>query len=230
MDLSTLRASARSKADEQATGFIDNTELDRFINQGYRYVYGYLVQQYQDFFIVKGTTGNGGLISVLGGQNEYSLPTNMYKLVRVERRNLNDSNENNWRKLPRLNLGNDQINDFYPIREGRDQGFGFYIAGDKIYLRPLPSGPFDIRLWFIPRTNTLTLATDVPVLPEEYHELVAEFAAIQMLRKSGEGIYRESIEQFQLEMKSMVDTSIHRNFEPEQMIVSDDSDFDRWVY
>jgi hypothetical protein len=230
MDLSTLRDSARSKADEEATGFIDNTELDRFINQGLRFVFGNLVQRFQDHFIVKGTNSNGGAISVTQGQNEYDLPTTLYKLVRVERRNSNDSNENNWRKMPRLNLGNDQINDFYPIREGRDQGFGYFVAGKKMYLRPVPSGGFDLRLWFIPSVTALATGTDVPEVPEEYHELIAEFAAIQMLRKSGEGIYKESMDQFQLELKSMMDTAVHRTFEPEQMIVSDDSDFDRWVY
>jgi hypothetical protein len=230
MDLAALRASARSKADEEATGFIDNTELDRFINQGQRYVYGYLVKEYQDFFITKGTSGNGGLISVTANDNEYSLPTTMYKLVRVERRNANDSNENSWRKLPRLNLGNDQINDFYPVREGRDQGFGYFIAGNNLYLRPVPSSGFDLRLWFIPRAVDLSLTTDTPTLPEEYHELIAEFACIQMLRKSGEGIYKESMDQFQIEMKNLTDTAIHRNFEPEQMVVSDDLDFDQWSH
>ena len=228
MNLSTLRDSARSKADEEATGFIDNTELDRFINQGMRYVYGYLVKEYQDFFIVKGTAGNGGAIAILANTSEYNLPTTMYKLVRVERRNSNDSNENNWRKLPRLNIGNDQINDFYPIREGRDQGFGYFIAGNKFYLRPVPSSGFDLRMWFIPSAVELVLTTDTPTVPNEYHETIAEFAAIQMLRKSGEGIYKESMDQLQLELKSLLDTSIHRNFEPEQMVVSDDQDFDRW--
>lgn len=229
MDLSLIRDSARSKADEEATGFIDNTELDRFINQGLRYVYGYLVQQYQDYFIVPGTVGNGGLISVVSGTQEYALPTTLYKLVRVERRDSNDTNENNWRKLSRLNIGNDQINDFYPVREGYDQGFGYFIAGAKLYLRPVPSGGFSLRLWFIPSVVALSLTTDVPGIPEEYHELVAEFAAIQMLRKSGEGIYKESMDQFQLELKSMVETSVHRDFQPEQMAIYDNRDFDLFI-
>lgn len=228
MDLSALRDSARSKADEEATGFIDNVELDRFINQGQRYVYGYLVQRYQDFFVVRGTSLNGGLIAVSANINEYDLPSTMYKLVRVERRNANDSNENNWRKITRLNIGNDQINDFFPVREGRDNGYGYFIAGNKMYIRPVPAGGFDLRLWFIPRAVDLSLSADEPILPLEYHELISEFACIQMLRKSGEGIYKESIDQFQLEMKNLVDTSVHRNTEPEQMLVTDDQDFDQW--
>jgi len=228
MDLSTIRDSARSKADEEATGFIDNTELDRFINQGLVYMYNYLVQQYQDHFIVPGTVGNGGLISAVSGQQEYSLPSTLLKLVKIERRNANETNDNNWRKLPRLNIGNDQINDFYPVREGRDQGYGYFIAGTKFYLRPVPESAFDMRLWFIPRVTALVLTTDVPELPEEYHELISEYACMQILRKSGEGIYKESLDLFNGELKMMIDSSIHRSFEPEQMTITDDQDFDQW--
>jgi hypothetical protein len=228
MDLTELRASARSKADEEATGFITDAELDRFINQGLRIVYGKIAQSFEDYFVIKGTSGNGGLISVLANTQEYNLPTDHLKLVRVERRNTNDSNENNWRKLQRLNIGNDQINDFYPVREGRDQGYGYFVAGNKIFLRPVPSGGFDMRLWYIPKVTTLVNTTDVPGIPEEYQELVAEYASIQCLRKSGEGIYKEAMDLFNIELGNLLDTISHRVQEPTQMMVSDEYDFDRW--
>lgn len=228
MDLTDLRDSARSKADEQSSGFISDVELDRFLNQGLRLIYGKIVQNFEDYFIVKGTALNGGLIAVTANDNEYSLPTNMLKLVRVERRNTNDSNENNWRKLMRLNIGNDQINDFFPIREGRDQGFGYFVAGNKLFLRPVPSGGFDMRLWFIPKVTTMSSTTDEPEVPEEYHELIAEYGAIQCLAKSGEGIWKERMDTFNLELANMFETIQHRVQEPQQMIVSDDTEFDKW--
>lgn len=229
MTLSDIRDSARSKADEQATGFISNTELDRFINQGYRYVFGYLVQRYQDFAIVPGTVGNGGLITVVANDNEYSLPSDLYKLVMAERRESSDTNENSWRKIPRLNIGNNQINDYFPVREGGDHGFGYFIAGNNIYLRPVPTAGFSLRLWYIQRPTALALTSDTPTIPTEYHELIAEYAKMQMLVKSGEAIYAEAMKQFEIEMKSMIDTSVHRAFEPEQMVITDDHDFDRWT-
>lgn len=229
MNLGEIRESARSKADEQATGFIDNTEANRYINQGIRFVYGKIVQRFEGFFLTKGTVANGGYISVTANNNEYSLPTSCLKVVRVERRNTNDSNENNWRKLLRLNVGNDQINDFFPIREGRDQGFGYFIAGNKIYLRPVPASGFDMRIWFVPKATELVSDSDVTEIPEEYHELVAEYAAIQMLRKSGEDIWKEATELFKQELLHMLDTVEHRAQEPEQMVVTDDYDFDRWI-
>ena len=229
MNLAALREYARQKADEEATGFISNAELNRYVNQSVLFVYGKIVQRFELYFSVKGTVGNGGYISVLPSTNEYSLPATCLKVVRVERRNTNDANENNWRKLLRLNIGNDQINDFFPIREGRDQGFGYFISGDKIYLRPVPASGFDMRLWFVPKVPELVNDVDVPTVPSEYHGLIAEYAAIQMLRKSGEGIWKESSEIFAQELANMLDTVEFRSQEPEQMIVTDDYDFDRWI-
>lgn len=229
MNLGEIRESARSKADEQATGFITNAEANRYVNQAVRFVYGKIVQRFEDFFISKGTTLNGGLIAVTANNNEYSLPATHLKTVRVERRNSNDSNENNWRKLLRLNVGNDQINDFFPIREGRDQGFGYFLAGNKIYIRPVPAAGFDMRVWFVPTAPELVNDADEPTVPVEYHELIAEYAAVQMLRKSGEGIWKEATEVFNNELQNMLDTVEHRAQEPEQMVVTDDYDFDRWI-
>jgi hypothetical protein len=225
MNLSQLRAMARAEADEQSTGFIGDAELDTFINRGFRYVYSKLITQFQDYFIVKGTVGNGGLITVVSGTNEYSLPTTHQKLVRVERRDSNDTNENNWRILERNNIGNDQMNDYYPVREGRDLGFGYFIAGNKIFLRPVPSSGFHLRLWFIPRLTELTATTDEPSIPVEYHELIASYASIMCLKKSGESIWRENMEHFQIDLENLISSSLHRVHSPEQMIVTDDSDY-----
>lgn len=229
MQLSEIRDSARAKADEQATGFISNSELTRFVNQGLQFIYGKISQRFEDFFVVKGTVGNGGYITVLANTNEYNLPATFMKLVRTERRNANDTSENNWRKVLRLNIGNDQINDFFPVREGRDQGFGYFLASSKIYLRPVPSSGFDLRLWFVPSVTLLSADSDVPGIPVEYHELIAEYAAIQMLRKSGEGIWKESSEIFAQELQNMLENVEFRSQEPEQMVVTDDYDFDRWT-
>lgn len=228
MNLTSLQTLARQKADEEATGYVDTDELNSYLNQGLKFIHGKIIQKHEYFFIVKGTVGNGGYITVSANVNEYALPTSMLKLIRVERRNSTDSNEGNWRKLARLNIGNDQINDFFPIREGRDQGFGYFIAGSKLYLRPVPSSGFDLRLWFIPRVTALSSGSDIPETPEEYHELIAEYAAIQILGKSGEGIWKERADIFKAELDNMIDTVEQRAFEPEQIVVTDDYDFDRW--
>lgn len=228
MDLSTIRTFARQKADEVEVDFIDNTELTRYINQGLKYVYGKIVQRFDNYFIVKGTSGNGGAFSTVADTQEYSLPTTMMKLVRVEHRQSSSTSENDWLRLETLNIANDKVRVFYPPREGYGPGpgFGYFIAGNKLYLRPVPTHVFSIRLWFIPKVTELSADSDEPEIPTEYHELLAEYGAIQMLAKSGEGIWRERTDVFKAELDNMLETVENRNQQAEQMVISDEWSFD----
>lgn len=226
MDLSALRSLARYKADETVTTFIGNAELDVFLNEGYRFVYNKVISKFEDFFIQPGTNGNGGLFSTVSGTQGYSLPSDCQKIVRVEHRSSSSTSDNDWRKLEKLNIVNDRYDDFYPVRDGYTPGFGYFVAGNKIYLKPVPSQVFSVRIWYIPRITALSGEADVPSVPEEFHELIAEYAAIQVLRKSGEPIWRESIDTFKLGLDSMLDAVQHRDQQPEQMVISDSRDFD----
>jgi len=228
MDLQTLRDSARSKADEQNTNFIDNTELDRFLNQAQNYVYGKIAQRFEDYFCVKGTALNGGLFNTVAGTQSYDLPSDLIKVVRVEHRQTGSSDDNDWRRLERSNINNDSVNDYFPVRPGYSPSFGYYLAGAQIHIRPVPQDAYTIRIWYIPRATTMALVTDEPSLPEEYHEMIAEYAAIQCLRKSGEGIWGEAMTLFTTELTNMLETIENRDQNSEQMVITDMQD--RFIY
>lgn len=228
MDLDDLRSSARSKADETATDFITTIELDRYINQGLRYVYGKIAQRFEDYFVVPGTVGNDGLISTVSGTQAYDLPDDLMKIVRVEHRAAGDTNDNNWRRMERLNISNDRLDDYYPVREGYSPSFGYFVGGNKVYLRPVPTTAFSVRIWFVPRVTVLSAGSDIPGVPDEFQELIAEYAALQCLRKSGEGIYKEASDIFQLELQNMIENIEVRDQQAEQMVITDDSDWDRF--
>jgi len=314
MDLSTLRDYARSKSDEQSTGFVSNVELNRFINQGSKYLYNTIAQRFENYFIVRGdngssfttfattdvntttdqitisrslqtgdpivfkttgilpaglsasityyvirvsstviqvastidnaesntaiditsqgsgthSIGNRGRFDTVNRRQEYPLPSDMMKLVRVEHRQSGSVSEDDWLGLNSLNIGNDRIRTFYPPREGwgPGPGFGYFIAGNKIYLRPEPTFSFQIRLWYLPRMQDLSQDSDVPIIPEEYHELIADYAAIEILAKSGENIWRERSEIFKNNVQNLIETIEIRNQQSEQMMVSDEFSFD----
>lgn len=228
MTLDQLITISRSRADEQSTGFISNTEVTDYLNHGLTNFYGDIVARYEDYYIAEGTVLNGGLFSTVSATQGYTLPTTMIKLVRAETRSAAATNDNEWKKLERLNIANDRIDSFYPVREGYGQiGVGYFIAGSKLYLKPVPTSPFSVRLWFIPRVTELVSGSDEPGIPSEYHRLLAEFAAIQMLAKSGEGIWKERSDLFQIQYKNLLETIEFRDQTSEQMVISDDSDFDR---
>lgn len=228
MQLSDVRTLARQKSDEEATGYVSNSEVLSYINQGLRFVYGKIAQRFENYFITKGTVGNGGLITTVSGTDEYNLPTDLMKLVRVEQRQSGSSSENDWITLKALNIGNDNIRVFYPPREGYGPGsaYGYFIAGNKIYLRPVPTQAFSLRIWYVPRVTALSADSDIPGIPEEYHELLAEYAAIQIISKSGEGLYAERSKSFDLELGNLLETIEVRNQQSEQMVITDDYSFD----
>jgi hypothetical protein len=221
MELSTLRSSARAKADEESTGFISNDELNRYLNQGLRLIYGKIAERFEDYFIVPGTALNGGLFSTVAGTQGYSLPTTMQKLVRVEYRDSSSTNDDDWMKIARGNIGNENRGANYSIGDSSLRDFDYFIAGDMIYLRPVPQSVYSVRLWFIPRVTELSSDADVPGVPAEYHELIAEYGAIQCLGKSGEGLYKERSDVFKLELDNMIETISHRDQQPEQMVITE---------
>lgn len=227
MNLQTIRASARTKADEGSDGFISDTELNRFINQGQNFIYGKICQRFEDFFIVPGDLSNGGLFYTVAGQQSYPLPTSLMKLVKTEFRAARSTNDNEWSKLDRTNISNNRLDEYYPIRDGYRPGFGYFSAGGSIYLRPVPTDAMAIRLWFIPRPDDLVGDNDTPVVPDEYHELIAEYAAIQALRKSGESIWKESNDLFVLELNNLLENIEIRDQQAEQMTITDDVDYYR---
>lgn len=223
MNLLALRTSSRVKADEEATGFITDTMLNGFLNEGNRFLYNKIVAAYEDYFVIEGTAPNGGLIPVVNGTHKYALPSTMQKLVKVEWRASGDSNEDNWRKVDRLNISNDNryADSFYPTREGYVGRFGYFNAGNYLYIRPTPKDAFDVRLWFIPKAIQLSADVDVPESPEEFHELIADFASMRILGKSGEGIYKELQDMFNLQLSTFLETVSHRNQEAQQMVITD---------
>lgn len=314
MDLSTLRDLARSKSDEQSTGFVSNVELNRFLNQGVKYLYGTIAQRFENYFIVRGTNGssfttfattdvsaatneitvgrrfqtgdpilfktsgtlpgglstattyyainvsstvikvassidnadagtaiditsvgvgthsvgNSGFFSTVTGKQEYPLPADMMHLVRVEYRQAGSTSENDWVRMESNNIGNNNTRSYFPPREsyGSRNQFGYFIAGNKIYFNPVPSSSYTVRLWTVPRAQDMSADSDVPPIPEEYHEIIADYGAIEILAKSGESIWRERSDILKANVEKLIETIEMRNQQPEQMVISDEYSYD----
>lgn len=226
MDLSAIRAAARSKADEQNTDFIPDSELDAFVNQGCRYIHSKIVARDQDYFLTKGTAGNGGAFTTAANTQSYSLPASLMRLAKVECRPTGSVNDNDWRAIQRLNLVNDRPEAYYPRLYADSLFFGYFLGSGQIHFKPVPRSPYDVRLWFVPRFTAVTLPADVPSIPEEYHDLIAEYAAIQCLGKSGEGIFTERQKIMEMELENLLSSIGHRDQASEQMTVTDHEDYE----
>lgn len=228
MNLAQVRTLSRAKADEESGDFIGEVELDSYINQGLRFIYGQIVQKFEDYFIVEGTVGNGGLITQVSGTYSYDLPSTLQKLVVVQMRRTSTTSDDAWIRLDRTNVANNGIDIYYPLREDLLHKVGYYIGGNKIFFRPVPTEAATIKLWFVPRVTAMTSVSDVPGIPEEYHELLAEYASIQCLRKSGEGIFAEAYKIFLQELKNFLDTIDIRDQQPSIMMITEDYESDHY--
>ncbi len=75
----------------------------------------------------------------------------------------------------------------------------------------------------------MTEDSDSPDIPEMYHDMIADYAAIKCLSKSGEPIYKEKMEEFNISLNNLLDTIESRDQQAEQMVFSDDmNDGDLW--
>ncbi len=228
MTFAELRDLARQKADEEASTFVTPSELNSYLNQGLKSIYLRIVSRYEDHFLTEGTALNGGLFSQVSGTASYSLPTDLIKLVTVQVRQQNSSSENDYYRIDRVNISNNGIDLYYPLREDQLHKTGYFLTKDKIFFRPVPTRADQVRLWYIPRPTAMSADSDEPVVPEEYHELLAEFAAIQCLRKTGEGIFTESMTIWKEEMDMMLESIENRDQQAKQMVITEDFEYETY--
>lgn len=216
MQLSEIKTLARAKADEpDTTGFVPESELESFVNQGYRHVYLKIVQRFEDYFITNST------ISTVSGTASYALPTDFLKIIKVEARSASSTSDNDYIRVDRLNIGNDYADVRAPLRNYLGPVFGYYLAGNNMVVRPVPDSSLTIRVWYVPSPTALSAATDVPVIPVVYHELIADYAALEIIRKSGEPIFTERRDAFNQELSHLLETIEVRDTQPEQMAIYD---------
>lgn len=230
MNLQQIIDLSREKADEEASTFIGVNELKSYINQGLKYIYAKLVTTYEELFTVEGTLANSGLFSLVAEQEGYDLPATLLKLVNVQMRSNGSVSANDYFKLDRLNIANNGIDPFYPVRNNYLQQSGYFVVASKIYFRPVPTNANQIRLWFVPKVIDMDIDTDIPGIPSEYHEILAEYASIQCLRKSGEGIFQEAYKIWQDELQNMLDSAKNKDQQAATMVITDDwdSDYNRY--
>lgn len=229
MQLSELRTASRERSDEEATGFIDNSELNGYINQGYRMIYAKMVGQFESYFVIPGTTGNGGQFDMVADQQLYDLPSDFHKLIRVEMRDSGSNDDRDFYRLKSLNIANYDFSARFPYKDAYFYRYGYYLAGNKIGFRPIPQDASNtVRLWYIPTVTALSNDSDVPVIPELYHDAIADYAAIKCLSKSGEDIYQEKYQEWLDSLDTVIQSMMPRNENAEQMVFTEDAESDLW--
>lgn len=195
--LANIRTQVRSYLDETSAADWTDTELNSLINQRYHRVHTAIAGVFEDYKI---TTSFESLVA---NQQEYTLPTDLYKLRRVEV-NYDISNSNSVfqkatpltslesvrTRLAETNIGSAILRN--PV---------YYVTGLKIGFLPIPtsSGTNAIKYWYVPVLTELSAdadTIDIPY-PDRYWNIIAEGATADALRFG----QQESVEADKLDQK-----------------------------
>lgn len=192
-----IRTQVRSYLDETAAADWLDPELNTLINQRYHRVHSAIANVFEDYKI---TTSFDNLVA---NQQEYTLPTDLYKLRRVEV-NYDITNTNSvFQKVTpftalesiRTRLAETDVSSNIT----RDPGY--YVTGSKIGFLPIPTlaGTNAIKYWYVPVLTDLVSDSDVIDIPypDRYWHVIAEGATGDALRFG----QQESVEADKLDKK-----------------------------
>lgn len=178
MTLTELKNAVRQRSDMENSQFVKDTELTSYINQSYFELYDLLVQKYGDNYFVASPYS----FSSDGVNDEYTLPTDMYKLLGVDLALSNSTDS--WVTIKPFNFAErnryavPNFQSFYGITNLR-----YRLMGNKLKFTPIPQANQQFRLWYVPRLTTLVNNTDTVDGISGWTEYIIIDAAIKCLQK-----------------------------------------------
>jgi hypothetical protein len=185
MNLGQLRLQAQQRADRVGSNFLTLPEWNENITNSYKELYDLIAQKFgDDYFIAfPYTYTTSGTIDPNYQAQVFPLPINFYKLILCEVA-LNPQDPNSWVTLKQYqriqqNLWNfPNVYTFYGITNLR-----YRLTGTQLQIVPIASAGQTIRIWYIPRPNTLMQDTDLVDGISGWEEYIIIDAAIKALQK-----------------------------------------------
>jgi hypothetical protein len=180
MTVQSIVDTAIDLADMRNSKFIDqsgaaDSELIRYANIAYRDLYNTIIQTDNQYFTINYS------ISIIGGTDEYSLPSDFYKLDGVDLQI--DATSKRF-----LTLRPFMFQERNKFRSGLaftnspyGQVFKYLLAGSKIRFLPIPGMSGTVQLWYTPAPTVITsLANTVEVMVggDEYLSLTIAMAML----------------------------------------------------
>jgi hypothetical protein len=178
MNLLTIRSQARLKSGVNANDY-SNTNLDAQIDVAYKQLATMLANLGEDYFEEQNTT-----FDLVARSSLYSLPTDFMAMKQTRLAYSTPSTEADFRVATPYDPAEvhdvpwDEINvpTTNPIVD---------ITGNYFRIRPKPVASVSGggRLWYIAMPSSLATTAAVPVIPIQYHDKLAVYAAKEMTFK-----------------------------------------------
>jgi hypothetical protein len=173
---SEIRTKVERDLDLEGESFITGAELLGYANEAIDEVERQVLTLCEDYFITR------SVLTLVPGQEEYSLPTDIYanKIRKIVYRNGSQvwpvKRIREWEKFSVY-----EESKIASIASGANYGF-FVInsvpGAPKIVITPTPTeaGPY-LQIWYLRNANELCLDTDVCDIPEAVHYVMAYMKA-----------------------------------------------------
>ncbi len=170
-----LRTRARQRADMENSNFIEDSELNSYVNASLAELYDLLVSAYgEDYFIADPLN-----FSTVSGTAEYALPADFYKLRGLDC----NINGNDWFSIRAFNFNERNRNQDTTWGLIGGPNIRYRIMGENLKITPMPNGVYNLRMWYIPLAPTLAADSDSFNDINNFSEYVVVDAAIKMLQK-----------------------------------------------
>lgn len=172
--LSSLRTRVRARADMKNSNFVEDSELNQYINSSYQELYDLLVASFEDYYTAAPTS------FTISSGNTYTLPADFYKLRGVDS-SIDGVNYYTMQPFDFANRNN--FNNTVGVLNSYQFQNQYRIVGDKIYITPEDNAAGSYRIWYVPRATTLS--TDSSTLDgiNGWEEYVVVDAARKCLAK-----------------------------------------------
>lgn len=180
ISLAELKQRVRERTDKTDSEFIEEDELRYYINASIASLHDILVQSYGEDYYVKDVSW-----TTTAGQERYNIADiapdgDFYKLLGLDAK-LNGSEFFTLQQFnfnERNRFQNAGVWDYLGITNVR-----YRIVGSQLILSPQPDNNTEMRLWYIPKAQELSLDTDEFDDINQYTDYVIVDAAIRVMDK-----------------------------------------------
>jgi uncharacterized protein YfkK (UPF0435 family)/uncharacterized protein YdcH (DUF465 family) len=173
--LSSIRTQVRQRADMVNSTFVDNDEINQFINNSITELYDLLVQKFGNEYFL-----NTYSFSTVAGTDSYALPTDFYKLTGVD---ILVNGTDYLTLRPFMFSERNRFNGSVSRNILGVSDLRYRLLGSNIKFVPIPDSLQTIRLWYIPYVAELVSDSDTLNGVNGYEEYVIVDAAMKCLQK-----------------------------------------------
>lgn len=177
MNRSALRTLIRSWINEPTEGFWLNSELNTYINIANQKINAIITAIRDDFFTISKT------FSTTTNTKSYTWPSDFGGLRRMEHYSTSDPSD--IQKIDLLKFPRSEAGGEWPFSQS-GKSTRYVSFGDHFDLLPIPDAAYTLRMYYDAVKADLTLDTDSPSSPVQFHDMTAIWATILALPKNHE--------------------------------------------